>query len=327
MQNFVRLFAAAAVCVVSAGAASALTLGTDFAPHYATTDLGSIAGVPINYGGLTLKAGSPNTLLIGGAANGSAGRLYEVGLVRDPVDGSITGFTGTPTAMGDVGEFNDGGVVYGPGGVLFTARWSINELGQTLPGGTDEYRIDSLAGFGVPTSISALNFVPTGFGGAGQGKIVTYSGGAWFDMMLTPDGGGGFDLGFTAIDLDPVAPGVQNLPGGPEGFTYVAAGNPGFSVNSMLVAEYSAGKIAAYEVDANGNPILSTRRDFITGLSGAEGAYIDPVSGDFLFSTFGGGNRVIRVDGFNAPAVPLPAGAWLLLSGLGAAAALRRRRR
>ncbi len=69
MQNFVRLFSAAAVSLVSAGAASALTLGTDFAPHYATTDLGSIAGVPANYGGLTLKAGSPNTLLIGGAAS------------------------------------------------------------------------------------------------------------------------------------------------------------------------------------------------------------------------------------------------------------------
>ena len=37
--------------------------------------------------------------------------------------------------------------------------------------------------------------------------------------------------------------------------------------------------------------------NFITGLSGAEGAFIDPLTGDFLFSTFGG-NRVILVTGF-----------------------------
>lgn len=39
----------------------------------------------------------------------------------------------------------------------------------------------------------------------------------------------------------------------------------------------------------------------MTGLSGAEGAAIDPLTGDFLFSTFGGGDRVIVVRGFAAP--------------------------
>jgi hypothetical protein len=42
----------------------------------------------------------------------------------------------------------------------------------------------------------------------------------------------------------------------------------------------------------------------IAGLSGAEGAVIDPLAGDFLFSTFGDGDRVVRVEGFAAPPQP-----------------------
>jgi hypothetical protein len=41
----------------------------------------------------------------------------------------------------------------------------------------------------------------------------------------------------------------------------------------------------------------------MTGLTGAEGALIDPVTGDFIFSTFGGGDHVIVVRGFSLPTV------------------------
>jgi hypothetical protein len=76
----------------------------------------------------------------------------------------------------------------------------------------------------------------------------------------------------------------------------------------MLVSEYQAGQVAAYAVNANGDPIISSRRTFITDLSGADGAYIDPVTGDFLFSTFGSGDRVIVVRGFAKPLPPPVAG-------------------
>jgi hypothetical protein len=45
-------------------------------------------------------------------------------------------------------------------------------------------------------------------------------------------------------------------------------------------------------------------QDFVTGLSGAEGAFIDPLTGDFIFSTFGGGNHIEEIRGFVAPGVP-----------------------
>jgi hypothetical protein len=52
--------------------------------------------------------------------------------------------------------------------------------------------------------------------------------------------------------------------------------------------------------------VLSTRRVIVTGLSGAEGALVDPVTGDFIFSTFGGEGRIIVVRGFRAPPPELP---------------------
>ena len=88
------------------------------------------------------------------------------------------------------------------------------------------------------------------------------------------------------------------------------SGSPQFSGPSLLVSEYGVDEVAAYQVNANGDPIIATRRSMITGLDGAEGALLDPVTGDFLFSTFGGGSRVVAVRGFRAPppAAPAPGG-------------------
>jgi hypothetical protein len=72
---------------------------------------------------------------------------------------------------------------------------------------------------------------------------------------------------------------------------------------------------------------VGTRTDFITGLSGAEGAFIDPVTGDFLFSTFGGGNSVIRVSGFAVPPAVPDAESTIGLFVLAAAGLLSLRRR
>ena len=74
-----------------------------------------------------------------------------------------------------------------------------------------------------------------------------------------------------------------------------------FEQPSVLVAEWSAGNIVAYQITADGDPIPASRRVFVSGLTGAEGGMIDPLTGDYLFTTFGGGDRVIRVDGLRIP--------------------------
>jgi hypothetical protein len=307
------------------GVANAQTLGSDFSAAYAITDLGSITDLPPLYGGLTFE--NANTLIIGGTANEEAGLLYQVSVLRDPVSQSITGFGAASVfRSGTIGAYNDGGVAFGLGGVLFTSRWPVNELGQTKPGSQAEDKIIDLGALGVAPSHAALNFVPAGFGGAGLLKLVSWEGGEWYSASLVPDGNGTFDLaGLSQVDLGTVD---GNLPGGPEGFVYVSGANPGFGgLPSLLVAEYSVGNVAVYQVDASGDPIGASRRDFITGLEGAEGAVLDPVTGDFLFSTFGGGDRVIRVSGFTElPPVPEPSAYATMLVGLALLMAWARRR-
>jgi len=278
-----------AALLALAPTAHAQVVAPAFSDSYTLDDLGPPPGVPANLGGLTLKAGTTDRLLIGGFANAPGGKLYEVGVTRD-AEGHINGFSGTAAEFAEA-DNNDGGVAYGPGDVLFLARYPLVELGQTKPGSTITDKVIDLRNHNVGGSLGALTFVPAGLPGAGSLKLASYIGGQWYDAAVVPDGSGTYDL----IDVTPVSGAVLS---GPEGIAYVNSGSPEFSNPSVLVSEYGAGRVSAFDVGADGDPFVETRRDFVTGLSGAEGAFVDPVTGDFLFSTYGGGNRVIVVSGF-----------------------------
>jgi hypothetical protein len=287
------------LCAAPAGA-QVPTLQSPFSRDYSVSVLPIPAGVSPRLGGLTLKAGSTDKLLIGGAADSGQGALYEVTVARD-AQGHITGFVGTATVAASAPNV-DGGVDYGPGNVLFVSQWPTNALAQYRPGSTAPSKVTDVTPLGVESSLVANRFVPAGAPGAGRLKLVAYGAGGWYDASVTPDGAGTYNLA-----------GVKEVPasrlgGGAVGFVYVGTGSAQFSRPSMLVSEYSAGQVAAYAVNANGDPIVSTRRTFITNLDGADGAYIDPVTGDFLFSTFGGGDRVVVVRGFAKPLPPPVAG-------------------
>lgn len=262
-----------------------------FDANYVTVDLGSVTDLPAAYGGVTFKSGDVNTLLIGGLANAGTAAVYEVPVVRDCAN-HITGFAGPATLFASA-PYIDGGLTYGPGGVIFYTTYSNNTLGQIKPGSTEPDKIIGLSALGIVGSTGTLRFIPPGYPHAGDLLIGSYSGSVWYRTSLIPDGDGTYDLG-------PVTTGPFTG-GGPEGIVFIAAGNPSFAADSVLISEYSASRVAAYEIDPDGFPIVRTRRVVISGLFGAEGAVIDPLSGDFIFSTFGGGNRVIVVQGFQDP--------------------------
>jgi hypothetical protein len=273
------------------GLTAQIQVAPPYNTRYTATSLGTVPGVPTPYGGLTIQAQDPNFLLLGGTANSSTGALYRIRVVRDGQN-HITGFSGTATRYADA-AYNDGGVAYGPNNVLFLARWPVNEVGQTKFGSVITDRIIPLAP-AVGASPGALTFVPPGFANAGHLKICGYSGGGFYDATVSPDGNGTFNINNITFAV--------SVGGGPEGITYIPPASPLFAdYQSMLLCDYSAGRIAAFDVDGTASPVVATRRDFITGLSGAEGATIDPATGDFMFSTFGGGNQVVIVTGFGQP--------------------------
>ena len=320
-QSLILGFLSVGTLSLGMGTAHAAVLSSGFDSSYTLNNLGS-AGVPTDYGGITFK--DANTLLLGGAINGSSGAIYSVPLTRSGTNNSITSF-GTPTLFATAPNI-DGGLAFGPGGVLFYTGFPNNVIGQIKPGSTSPDKVINLSNLtpnSVVSSVGSLAFVPLGFSGADNFKIASYNGGTFYSASLVADGLGTFDIQNVSL---PLTISNQNEP---EGIAYVAAGNSLFASNSLLLSEYDAGRVSAFTVDSNGDPIVGSRQDFITGLTGAEGATIDPVTGDFLFSSFVGvDNQIFQVQGFRsttAQSVPEP---FTIIGTLvGGTAALRMRKK
>lgn len=260
---------------------------------YTLTDLGSIEQLPSQYGGLTIRPDQPNILYIGGNANNSAGGLYSVILTRDPESKHITGFGGAAVLYTEAPN-NDGGIFFDQNGTLLFTRYSMNELGQVLP--DNSYISTPLTNYGVASSVGALAFVPAGYPGAGGLVFSSYSESIMCNVPYTIEASGQYLLSnqIAEVSVNPDA-------SGPEGIAYIPAGSAAFPNLSMAISSYGNGTVVVYEVGEYGLPVPSTVRQMVTGLTGAEGALIDPLTGDFLFSTFGGGNKVIRISGFEKP--------------------------
>src|SRR5215470_2327715 len=269
-----------------------------FADDYSCTSLGAVPGLPNPYGGLTFKYDDPNTLLIGGAANSSAGRIYQVGVIRD-ANMHITGFSGTarvyPIAQAAIGQFNDGGVAFGPQNVLFVTRYPVNQVEQSKVGSSAPDKVVDLSPLGVGASTGSIGFVPAGFPGAGSMKIASFNTGAWYHCEFVPDGNGTFNI--TSASLRATLPNGA----GPEGIAFVPPNSPVFPSNSVLIVDWQHGMLVTAPLDSNGDPIVANMQNVIAGMGPSEGGVIDPLTGDYLFSSGGVGGKIFRVSGFAAP--------------------------
>ncbi|MBD2358030.1 DUF4114 domain-containing protein [Tolypothrix sp. FACHB-123] len=269
-----------------------MTLAAPFDSAYAVTSLGEVPGLPIPYVGLAFKPDDPNTLLIGSTPQTEDSQIFAIALKRD-ANNHIIGFTGTATlvaaAPGLNGGLIDAGLGFGPENVLFYTTWNDNTVGQIKPGSSSPDKQIDLNELGFEASAGGLTFVPQGFPGAGRLKITSYDTGNFYDTTVSADGMGTWNIAPPNKSV--------NLSGGPDAFVYVSASMPEFKSQRILMTEQDADKVAVYNIDENGDPISSSRQDFLTGIDGPIGAAIDPLTGDFFFSTYSFGD--FNPHGFN----------------------------
>ena len=286
-----RFLSTLAFVTITSALAQAQLVSTAFSSGYTVASIGLPPGFPPGQcSGLEIKPGAPDTLLIG--LSGFSGQIYEAPIQRGP-NGHIIGFSGVATPAFMAPE-SDGGLAFSPDGVMFVVTWPNNQLLQYLPGSTSPDLVTDLTPLGVVSSTGSCRFVPEGFAGAGNFKLTSTSG-EWYDADLVQNASGTYDVaGVTATTITPA---------GATGISYVKGGNAGFTNDSVLITNFDVEGVNAFEIDANGDPIPSSKQNFLTDLEVAIGGTVDPVSGDFLCNSFFGvsftGVGIIVASGFD----------------------------
>ena len=279
-------------------------MAAEFEPHYRVYDLGRIAGIPNPLGGITVKYGDINTLLVAGKSEMPAGAIYEVKVNRGPC-GHILGFSSDGVLVARTPNV-DANLAYWPGkDLLFYAEWPKFTLSQLHYCATAPAVQTNLIDFGMPKigdqGPGGVGFVPSGISdAAGELRMVTWPGGHWYQVALTPNG----EL-FDVVSISKTTR-LSNTPGG---FAYVPAGSPGFDGEAVIVAEWREynhrlDRVAVYDVNEAGDPIVSTRRELLTKFPRPWGAYFEPLTGDYLFLSWGTTtDRVFLIQGFVPPVI------------------------
>jgi hypothetical protein len=281
---------------------TSVVMAAQFQKDYYVYDLGNPPGVTGRLGGCTVHYQDADTLLIAGDSEETTGAIYSIKLKRD-LCGHILGFSGMATKIATT-PYVDANLLYVKSNLLFYSEWPIYTLGQLLPNAMSPARETNLQSLGMAGGgTGGIGFAPAYLPMAVAGKMrgVTWPDGYWYHIDLTPDG----NL-FTVSAVTQI-PG-STLPGGPGGFAYVPPGSPDFAMHSVIMAEWSANKVATYAIDMNGDPDPKTRVEFFTAFPRPWGAYFDRISGDYLFLTWGAGppDEVYVVRGFAVPPPPPP---------------------
>lgn len=266
-----------------------------YADDYRAYVLGPVPGIPAgsDLGGMAIHDADVNTLVIAGGAETPEGTLYEIGVERGPC-GHILGFVGEATAVAMTPHVSD--LFFVGGGLLFYTEWPKNHIAQLLPGAsTPDLRTD-LGKLGITISAGGFGLVPPGLAGAGQLRVLTWDTGDWYHLDRSANGEL-FELS-NAVKITQV--GAKS-----GGLAYVPEGSPGFDAPHVMLSESEAGKLAVYQVDAAGDPLVETRVEFLSQLPFAYTTYFEPVTGDLVVSTIEAPqDQVYIVQGF-APPPPL----------------------
>ncbi len=280
----------------SGGSAVAVTMAAEYAPFYTAYDLGPVPGMPSGHlGGCVLSQSDSSTLLFAGNSEAGDGGVYSIKLKRGPC-GHIIGWVGSATKIADT-PYVDANLLWLPGKLLLYSQWPANKLGLLPASSSAPAKEIDLSPIGVDSSIGGVGFVPKGYAAEGQMRGVTWAAGNWFHLDLKAEG--------SLWNVSGVKK-MVTLPNGPGGFAYVPAGSPGFAKNRIILSEWSADSVATYEVDGQGDPNPSSRKAFFDKFTKPWGAYFDPLTGDFLFLTWGPApDRVFVVQGFTKPPPPV----------------------
>lgn len=237
--------------------ALAVDLGPEFVGQFRVRSLEP--GQPTR--AFIFKAGDSQHILV---APGSSeeGIVWQYPVLRSP-EGTITGFGSTGEAFATAFPLGDDGArIYwlgdGPSGVLFArGGFGVPTLVQLKTGSTTPDRRTPLSDFGFPDCCYASDGktarVPAGFPGAGRIKMTV--GRRWVDTTASVAADGTLNLASPSVVLDL----FEDYTG--QNFVFVEAGTAGFARASVLIA-HSDGKVYAFEVNSNGDPIPATRRIF-----------------------------------------------------------------
>ena len=272
-------------------------IAPEFAELYTTYELGPVPGIPedARLGGCVISFDDPNTLLIAGYSEAASGKIYSIGVERGNCD-HIVGFNGVAAVVANT-PYIDANLIYVKSGLLFYSEWPVNNISQLLPGANAPARTTALDPLGIANSIGGIGFVPPGYVDAGGMRLLSWPGGEWNHLERQPDG----EL-FTLSNPQQTA----TLENGPGGFAYIPKGSPGFDQDHLIVSEWSTDTVGVYQIDAQGDPTPPSRKDFFTAFPRPWGAYFEPLTGDFIFLTWGAGvDRMYIVQGFKAPP-PIP---------------------
>ena len=209
-----------------------------------------------------------------------------------------------------------GGLAHAPNGDLLFTENPTNQIGELIQG---DWVLDKTVTAPVTSSVGTLAFIPAGYAGAGSLVLGSEDGGTFCTSTLTPDGSGTYDVSGCSNQV--------TTGGDPVGIAWVMNGAPGFSAPTVLISLSGSQAVYAYTINANGLPDPATAQEFISGITGLEGGVVDPLTGDFLFSSYDGETaNIFEVQGFTS-STPEPAPCGLVAAAILAGMSWRRRGR